>query len=161
MTTLSPSGAVPREARNTGEKNGMDYHFVTSDQFQSMIKENRFAEWAIVHNHYYGTDKKMIETQMAKGNDVILSIDVQGADKILKIYPNSISIFIHTPSFEELKKRLMNRQSDSEASILKRLEDAKVELEASTSYVHHVINDEFERAVAELMSIIEFYRKKS
>lgn len=123
-----------------------------------MISEKRFAEWAKVHGHFYGTDKKFIEQKMTEGIDVLLSIDVQGGFQLKKQYPEAVLIFIHPPSVEALKQRLLKRQLDSKLSIEKRLREAKTELEASQKYEYHVVNDEFSKALSELVSLIESIR---
>lgn len=155
VLSISYTTRSPRE----NEINGVHYHFVSDAKFKHMMECHEFAEWAIVHGHHYGTSKKFITDHAHQGIDVILNIDIQGAKALKKIYPDSISIFIHTPTFEDLKKRLIERKSESKSSLQQRLKDAQEEMEASSAYQFHLVNDQFERAVQELISIIEHNRK--
>lgn len=161
LDNIVSSISYTTRTRRSAEKNGVAYHFITQEAFNEMIARKRFAEWAIVHGHHYGTDRKFIEGTTEQGMDVILNIDIQGAEQLIKKYPNAVSIFIHTPSFEELKKRLIERKSDSQTSIEKRLREAERELKASSSYQYQIVNDEIERASQELISIIKSERQKS
>lgn len=154
VASISYTTRLPRP----GELTGKDYHFVSPQTFKTMMEEHAFAEWAIVHGHYYGTSKSLIETNIQEGNDVLLSIDVQGADQLRKLYKDAVSIFIHPPSLEELKNRLVERKSDSETTIQKRLEVAKKEMAEASSYQFQVVNDDFKKALTELLSIIESQR---
>ena len=160
LSGITKSISTTTRPPRSGEKEGIDYFFVTEDEFKKMVSENRFAEWAKVHGHFYGTDKKFIEKKMADGIDLLLNIDIQGAFQLKKHYPQAVLIFIHPPSMEELKQRLQKRQLDSELSIKKRLRESKKELEASKEYQYHLVNDEFSKALSELMTLIESVRKK-
>ena len=158
LSQLVPSISYTTRPPRKGEVSGKDYNFVSVEKFKEMIKTHAFAEWAIVHGHYYGTSKSLIEHHMQEGRDVLLSIDIQGADKLRKVYGDAVSIFIEPPSLEELKKRLTDRKSDSETTIQKRLDVAKKEMAVASSYQFQVVNDEFEKALRELISIIESQR---
>lgn len=158
LSAITKSISTTTRPPRLGEKSGVDYFFVTENEFKKMISEKRFAEWARVHDHFYGTDKKFIEQKIEEGIDVLLSIDVQGGFQLKKHYPEAILIFIHPPSLEELKRRLLKRKLDSEPSIEKRLREAQKELEASKRYECHVVNDEFLKALSELMALIESVR---
>lgn len=161
LSHIVPSISYTTRAPREGEITGKDYHFVSQQKFKEMIKEGAFAEWAIVHGHYYGTSKSLIEKNMQKGKDVLLSIDIQGADQLRKLYSDAVSVFINPPSLKELKNRLVERKSDSQTTIQKRLEVAKKEIEAASSYQFQVVNDDFEKALRELISIIESQRHLS
>lgn len=154
--SISSTTRSPR----AGEKNGVDYFFVTETEFKKMITEGRFAEWANVHGCFYGTDKKFIADKMNSGVDVLLSIDVQGGEQLKKKHPDAVMIFVHPPSLEELKIRLLKRQLDSEQTIEKRLIEAEKELKASSAYQYHIINYDFSKALSELTQLIESARKK-
>ena len=130
LSQIVPSISYTTRAPREGESTGKDYHFVSPQKFKSMIEEQAFAEWAIVHGYYYGTSKSLIEKSMQEGKDVLLSIDIQGADQLRKLYSDAVSVFINPPSLRELKNRLIERKSDSETTIQKRLEVAKKEIEA-------------------------------
>jgi len=146
-----------RESRS-GEKDGVDYYFISQDDFKKCIKEDKWAEWAEVHGNYYGTSAEFIDKKLSKGRDVLLDIDVQGAIQILERYPESITIFIMPPSPAILKKRLESRGTDSKAVIERRLLNAKSEMAQKDLYRHVIVNDQLPDAVAELMSIMEKYR---
>ncbi|MCD6192023.1 MAG: guanylate kinase [Candidatus Aminicenantes bacterium] len=138
--------------KRSGEVEGQDYYFIDQNEFETMIREDRFIEWAVVHGHYYGTSKREIEKKAALG-DVILDIDVQGAQQIKDKMKRGIFIFIFPPSFEELKKRLYKR-GESEAALRKRLETARKELRFYSQFDYLIINDQLEKAVTELKAVI-------
>lgn len=141
-TTRGPRG---------GEKNGVDYFFITKDKFQDMITSNRFAEWAIVHENYYGTSKDVIETALKQNKSVLLDIDVQGAESLRKVYPDIChTFFIAPPSIQELETRLRQRGTDTEETIQKRVQNARKELEKSSTFDHVIVNDSLDRAYKEL-----------
>ncbi len=154
--SISSTTRSPR----VGEKHGIDYFFVTESEFKKMISDKHFAEWANVHGHCYGTDKKFIEENMKKGIDVLLNIDVQGGVQLKKQYPDAIMIFVHPPSLEELENRLQRRQLDSPQTIKVRLLEAQKELNAASEYQYHVTNDDFSKALSRLTRLIESARKK-
>jgi len=141
-----------RPKRN-GEIEGVDYFFVSEEEFKKMIENNEFAEWANVYGYYYGTSKKKIDEALKEGKNVLLDIDIQGAEKIKKIYPDAISIFIMPPSIEELRRRLLKRKTDPLDKIEKRLTIAKREIENSDKYDYIVINDKLNDAYAKLRNI--------
>ena len=107
--SVSTTTRLPRK----GEKNGREYFFVSDKEFKSMVKKNMFVEWAKVHDHFYGTSKKVLEQTINNGKDILLDIDVQGAVKIKKQYKNALMIFITTPTLKILKERLIKRNKDS------------------------------------------------
>lgn len=137
-----------------GEINGIHYTFIDEDEFRSMITDGEFIEWAQVHDNFYGTSKKRIEDMMDKGFDVLLDIDVQGARQIKEHFPDSILIFVLPPSMDELKKRLLNRMTDSEDVIKKRLKNAKEEIRGYKNYDYVIINDLFDDALKEMVAIV-------
>jgi guanylate kinase len=144
-TTRSPRG---------GEKNGVDYYFITETAFRKGINTDMWAEWAIVHGNYYGTSAEFIDRTLGKGCDVLLDIDVQGMEQILKRYPDSVTIFIMPPSLAVLQHRLQLRGTDSAASISERLDNTAAEIKRRQHYRHIVVNDRLEEAVEELTAII-------
>ena len=146
-----------REPRKD-ERNGADYYFISKDEFEEGIAADRWAEWAAVHGNYYGTSAVFLEDSLTAGNDVLLDIDVQGAGKIIKRYPDSISIFIMPPSMAALEERLQSRATDNEATIRLRLRNAEAEMARNKMYRHIIINDQLSDAVAELTSLINQYR---
>ena len=141
-----------------GEQNGSDYYFITKDEFEKGIAEDRWAEWAIVHGSYYGTSAVFLDNCLSTGRDVLLDIDVQGTAKIIKRYPDSITIFIMPPSIEVLKERLQSRATDGEEAIRLRLKNAEAEMARKKMYRHIIINDQLSDAVSELTSLINQYK---
>jgi len=146
-----------RPCRN-GEVNGKDYFFVTPEHFQHHIETGYFAEWAIVHHHYYGTPRQYIQQQLDQGFDVLLDIDVQGARQIRQVYPEGVFIFIVPPSIQVLEERLRARKTDTEAAIRHRIEMATEELSHIDDYQYLVINDQLPQAIAETHAIIQAER---
>jgi guanylate kinase len=145
-----------RKPRN-GELDGIDYNFISTDDFKKRIDGGEWAEWAEVHGNYYGTSAEFINNGLASGRDILLDIDVQGTIKILERYPDSITIFIMPPSLETLGKRLELRGTDSKAEIARRLVNAEKEIEKKDLYRHIVVNDQLSEAIEKLISIIEKY----
>ncbi len=147
-----------REKRHS-ETNNHDYYFVSINEFEIMLKNNQFIEYAKVYDNYYGTNKIQLEQLINKGYDVILEIDWQGAMQIKNIMPNAILIYIMPPSVEELKKRLILRGTDSKEVIEKRLLQAKDDISHANKFQHIVYNQDFNKSIQELYSIILLYRK--
>ena len=143
----------------TMEQDGVDYHFVSKQDFKKGIKEGCWAEWAQVYGNYYGTSGKFIDSGLSSGCDILLDIDVKGTVQILKKYPDSVTIFILPPSMRILKKRLEMRATDSPQVIEKRLEYAKKEMAKKDLYRHVIVNDNLSKAIDELSAIIKEYRQ--
>ncbi len=148
--------ATTRKKRE-GEVDGVDYRFVSIDEFKRMIDNDEFAEWAEVHGNYYGTPRSEIEDNISKGINVLLDIDVQGGMNIKKEYPEAVTIFIEPPSMKELERRLKVRGADDERTIKRRLENAKREMEYRSRYDHRVVNDNLDRAYSEIVGILSKY----
>lgn len=146
-----------RKAR-TGEKNGREYFFVDDSTFKSMVKKNMFVEWAKVHDHFYGTSKKVLEDTINKGKDILLDIDVQGALKIKKQYRDVLMIFITTPTLKILKERLIKRNKDTLSVIKTRLNNAKKELTYLPKYDYLILNDKLDRSIENVKSVINAER---
>jgi len=137
-----------------GEVEGKDYFFVSRNEFKRKIKIGQLAEWALVHGHYYGTPKDFLERNLLKGKEVILDIDVRGAMKLKRRYPEAVFIFLAPPSFSELKRRLKGRGKNNEATIKKRLTNARWEIGRIKSYDYLVINDRLVNALRNLTCIV-------
>lgn len=150
-TTRAPRGQ---------EKEGREYFFVSSEQFDEMVKADAFLEWAQVHSQRYGTSRKIIEERIALGGDVILEIDFQGAMKIREMFSNAVLIFILPPSWEELRSRLERRGEDKPEVIELRLKNAGIEMAQAKKFDFVIINELFERAVFDLKTIIHAQRLK-
>ena len=141
-----------------GETHGVAYFFIDQDEFKEKISQGHWAEWAKVHDHYYGTSAVFLDAELAQGRDILLDIDVQGARQIVQNYPDSVTIFIMPPSLDDLRARLEARQSDSRAVIEKRLINAENEMAQKGFYRHVVVNDDLNGAVERFVRIIEQYR---
>ena len=147
--------SVSHTTRNMrpGEHDGVNYHVVDKDRFQQMIRQDAFLEHAEVFDHYYGTARSSIETQLAEGRDVILEIDWQGARQVRKLIPEHTSIFILPPSRDALRERLTDRGQDSEEVISRRMQDAISETSHYNEYDYLVVNDDFATALNDLHAI--------
>ncbi len=137
-----------------GEQNGVNYNFVSREEFEGMIQRDELLEYAEYVDNYYGTSLKAIEEQLSQGVDVLLDIEVQGAAKVRARCPDALFIFIIPPSFEDLSRRLHGRNTDSEEVIAGRLEKAKIEFREIPNYDYLVINDKVSHAVEEIEAIL-------
>lgn len=141
-------------AMRPGEKEGVDYFFVSQAGFIDMVNSNAFVEHAQVFNHYYGTSSAQINERLEQGIDVVLDIDWQGAEQIKRIFPESLSIFIIPPSLEALKQRLFDRKQDTDTIINDRMKRAQEELSHYPEFDYLIVNDDFETAARDLQSIV-------
>jgi len=137
-----------------GEVDGRDYHFVDAEAFRQMIVSDRFLEWAEVHRNYYGTSYDEVLPRLEAGMDVIMDIDVQGAERVLKSHPESHSIFIMPPSYADLQRRLAQRGLDDLDEVARRLAVSVWEIKRYNQYQYVIINDDLERAADVLAAII-------
>lgn len=137
-----------------GEIDDRDYHFVSQERFQAMIKAGDFAEWAEVHSNLYGTSRRVLDDMISKGIDIILDIDTQGAKQIKAKFNSAVFIFIMPPSLDILEERLRNRKSDHEDEIRKRMRRAREEIKDYALYDYLVVNRDFEGALTELRSVV-------
>ena len=142
--------------KRAGEKNGVDYHFLSRREFQQMIDKHQFLEWANVYGNYYGVPKDEITSALSKGVDTIVKVDVQGAATIRKILPQAVFIFLMPPSMEELDKRLRKRRSESSTDLALRLENAKEEIESLPlfDYVITSRQNKLDEVVAQIVTIV-------
>lgn len=140
--------------KRPNEVEGRDYFFVDERTFLDMVKKDEFLEWAIVHGHYYGTPRKFVEDKIKNNVNVILDIDVQGAMTVMKKVRDAVFVFIAPPSFDELKKRLLKRGTEKEEDMVKRLEDAKKELEQIPKFQYLIVNVDLQESIEQLTSII-------
>lgn len=136
------------------EVDGKDYFFVTKEEFEDNIKKGNFLEYAKYNDNYYGTPKNKIEDYLNKGIDVILNIEIQGALQIKELIKDALFIFIMPPSMEELKRRLINRGTDSSEKILSRFKTAYQEINEVTKYNYVVVNDDLDKAVSKVEAIL-------
>lgn len=146
-----------REKRE-GEIDGVNYFYVSKEDFEKSIKNNEFLEWAEFSGNYYGTTKTFVDKCFKDDKNLILDIDTQGALQIKEKMPDAVLIFIMPPSYEHLESRLRNRKTDSEEAIAKRLDVVKLEIKNSDKYDYRVVNDKLEDAIIELEKIINAER---
>jgi guanylate kinase len=139
------------------EIDGKDYFFTSNSKFEKKIKDDKFVEWEKIHgNFYYGTLKSTLDEAINKDKTILLELDVKGAMSVKKLYPTkSLSIFVEPPSVEDLKYRLQKRGTDSNERIIKRLERLDSELAYKSNFDYHIINDDLDQAVNEIMNIIK------
>lgn len=149
--SVSNTTRSPRE----GEIDGVHYNFVTKEQFESLIQKDGYLEYAEYCGNYYGTPKQQVEDLLNQGYDVFLEIEVCGGLQIMEKYPDVLSIFVLPPSIDTLDKRLRRRGTEDEETILKRLGEAKREIEFSEKYKYVVVNDRLEDAVDEILDILK------
>lgn len=150
-TTRAPRGQ---------EVHGREYYFVSNEEFDRMVEQNAFIEWAHVHSNRYGTSRKAIEDKIAAGADIVLEIDYQGAIQVKRQFPNAVLVFILPPSWLELRARLMRRAEDSDDVIELRLKNAAEEVAQVDKFDFVIINELFERALFDLKAIAHAQRLK-
>jgi len=154
VQNLRYSVSYTTRAPRLGEANGREYFFVNRDTFEEMVAAGEFLEWACVHGNFYGTAKNQIIEDTAAGADIILEVDVQGAASVRQLLMDSVSIFILPPSYDVLRQRLITRGTDSPEELELRLRNAPEELKQYSAFDYVIINDEIDRAVGQLASII-------
>ncbi|NMT63299.1 guanylate kinase [Marinobacter orientalis] len=141
-----------------GEQDGVNYHFVSREEFEAMIARGDFLEHADVFGNYYGTSQVWVRQTLARGQDVILEIDWQGAEQIRRLMPDCVSIFIVPPSPEALRKRLNGRGTDASEVVERRLNEAADECSHAVEFDYLVVNDDFNVALGDLLSIVRCHR---
>jgi guanylate kinase len=152
ILSISTTTRAPRGT----EREGLEYFFLSREDFEKQIQEGRFLEWALVHGNYYGTSRTTLDHAFQTGQSVLLDIDVQGAEQLRKALPaQCLSIFIAPPSFEELEARLVARGTDQPEIIQKRMIQARLEMAERHRFSHVVVNKNLEQAYAELKNILE------
>lgn len=154
--TLSIS-ATTRPLR-PGERNGVDYLFVSVPEFLGMRDRGEFLESAEVYGNYYGTPRAPVESALQAGRDVLLELDIQGAASVKRAKPDAVLVFIEPPSFDDLKERIRGRGTEDPETLFRRLEAAYEEIRSKGTYDHIIINDEVDRAAEDLARIIESSR---
>lgn len=154
QTNLVYSVSATTRKKRDGEIEGVSYFYLNHDEFEQMIAEDKFLEYANVHNNYYGTPKEFVEKKINEGKIVILEIDVQGALNIKKNTDNGVFIFLAPPSLNELKKRIVGRGTETDEDIKIRMNNAKKELEYIKDYDYIVVNDHLNSAITSVNEII-------
>ena len=155
--SISATTRAPRE----GETDGKEYFFVTKEQFEKMRDERKLIEYAQYVNNYYGTPKEYVEQKMAEGKDVILEIEIQGALKVKKRFPDALLLFVTPPSAEELRRRLVGRGTETLEVINARLARAAEEASGMEAYDYLLINDDLDRCVEEMHQLIQLQQRKT
>ncbi len=154
------SVSVTTRKPRAGENDGVSYYFKDKSRFEEMITKGEFLEYACVYGNYYGTPKEYVLNKLAKGINVILEIDIQGAMQVKRNFGEGTYIFIMPPSFKELKKRIINRGTESKEDIKKRLNSAFEEVKEVVNYDYMVINDSVKKAADEIIYIINAERSR-
>ena len=152
--SMSYTTRKPRE----GEVDGVDYHFVAREKFEKMIGAGEFLEYANVYGNYYGTSRKWIEKELAGDHDVLLEIDWQGAKQLRLLFAHMVGIFILPPSLAELRKRLVSRGKDAPEAIERRMASAREEISHVLEFEYIIVNERFEAALSDLISIVHATR---
>lgn len=155
---VSLSISFTSRAPRPGESDGEHYHFVDETRFRQMIDAGDFFEYAIVHGDYKGTARQSVMPILETGRDVLLEIDWQGARQVREKVPDCVSLFILPPSRQELERRLRSRAQDSEETILRRLAGSREEMRHAEEFDYIIINDEFDRALEDILSIMRAHR---
>jgi guanylate kinase len=145
-------------APRPGEEHGVDYFFVSVQDFDAMREAGDLLEWAQVHGNYYGTSRQWIESRTQVGADILLEIDYQGAAQVRKMFPDAVGVFIAPPSIAELRERLVKRGQDSAAVIARRLSAAEHELKQANQFEYVIINQDFASALGQLLAIVDAAR---
>ena len=155
---LKLSISYTTRAPRAGEVNGREYHFVDEKTFIAMLGRGEFLESAEVHGNRYGTSQAVVDGILKSGDDLMLEIDWQGAQQVRKLFPGTIGIFILPPSIEELERRMRRRGQDSDASIRRRMANAREEIEHAAEFEYAMINKDFDVALQDLKAIIRAER---
>lgn len=152
--SISFTTRAPRD----GEEDGRDYHFVSRDEFQAMVNRGEFVEHAEVHGNLYGTSQKWITDSMDAGVDILLEIDVQGAQQVRRLFADTVGIFILPPSRDILEQRLRNRGTESEEAIVRRLANAREEISRVDEFDYVIVNEHIDVAVRDIIGIVRAER---
>lgn len=154
-TDLEYSISMTTREKRPREKEGVDYFYRTKEEFERMIANDELLEYAKYVNNYYGTPRAFVEETLAKGKDVFLEIEVQGAMQVKENFPEGVFIFLFPPSLDELKNRIINRGTETEELVINRLKEARKEIEMMHFYDYVVVNDDVDQAVERIKAIIQ------
>ncbi|MDM8534947.1 guanylate kinase [Clostridiaceae bacterium HSG29] len=153
--SIYPSVSTTTREPRKGEIRGINYNYISKEDFEEKIENNQFLEYAKVYDNYYGTPKDFVLEKLSKGEDVLLEIDIQGAIKVREKFPEGIFVFILPPSMAELRNRIVNRGSETKESLEKRFMAAFHEIKLIKKYDYFIVNDKIEDSTRNLVSIIE------
>lgn len=154
VSGVSYSVSYTTRSPRAKEQDGREYFFISTDAFKEMIARGEFLEWADVYGHLYGTSHRQVDRERDAGHDIILEIDVQGAESIRRLVPDAVTAFILPPSFEMLRNRLTARGTDSAEDLARRLRGAPAEVRQYRNFQYVILNDDINRASAQLASVI-------
>lgn len=154
VPNIGYSVSFTTRAIRDGEIHGKDYFFVTPAEFEKLIEQNEFLEFANVHGNFYGTSRTRVEHETNAGRDIILEIDVQGAESIRQMVPQAVRVFILPPSYQILRERLILRRTESEEDLALRLKNAHEEVKRYEEFNYVIVNDDVIKATADLQAII-------
>lgn len=157
-SSFTYSVSFTTRAPRKNEIEGVDYYFISQEEFKKMIEEDKFVEWAQVHGELYGTSVEFLDKAIETKKDVVLEVDVQGGVKIKKRYPEAVLIFLLPPSWQELEKRLNKRATEVIVKIRERIKQAKKEITYAHYYDYLVVNNEINKALSEISSIVRAER---
>jgi len=152
---IVPSISATTRRPRKGERNGVDYRFLSNREFDTLVSSGGFLEHAMVHGNRYGTPKEPVVQALTDGKIVLLEIDVQGSRAIREAVPDALLIFVEPPSREVLRERLHRRKTEDDASFALRMANAEHEMEAAEEFDHRVVNDDLEEAVSEVLRILD------
>jgi guanylate kinase len=155
LPRLRPSISATTRPQRPDERDGVEYAFVSDEEFSRMAREGELLEWAEVFGHRYGTPVRLVREALERGEDIVLEIDVQGAHQVREKLPSAVLILLEPPSMVELERRLRERATEDEIDLSERLATAEWELEQRSWFDHVVLNDDVERAVDLLVAIIQ------
>ncbi len=155
------SVSMTTRAPRPNEVDGVNYLFVSDEEFTKAVERDEFLEWAEYSGHFYGTNKNIVFQKLKEGINVILEIETNGAKKVMAKFPNCVTIFIVPPTIDELEQRLRGRKTEDEASIKKRLNAVKNELLMLDNYEYNIVNDEVELAYQKLQSVYDYETKEN
>lgn len=158
---LGYSVSVTSRPQRRDEVDGRDYHFVSEEEFHELIKQDLFYEWAKVHDNFYGTRRDLVDAKLAAGQDVVLDLDVVGGLNIKKLNDKALLVFVLPPSLAVLKERLMNRNTDKQEDITKRMKNARNEIHFAQKYDYAVVNEDLTHTIAIIRKIVDAERHAS
>jgi len=160
LDRISMSVSLTTRKPRAGETDGIEYHFIREEDFDRRVRAGEFAEWALVHGFRYGTSRTAIDRAIEGGDDLLLDIDVQGAEQIKRAYPDAVSVFLLPPSREGLEERLRGRGTDDESTVQRRLEAACREIASMAGYDYVIVNEYLPAAVEQFLTIVRAERCK-
>lgn len=160
LDRISMSVSLTTRQPRAGETDGIEYQFISEEEFERRARAGEFAEWALVHGFRYGTSRAAIDRAIEGGDDLLLDIDVQGAEQIKRAYPDAVSVFLLPPSRERLEERLRGRGTDDERTVLRRLDAACREIASMVGYDYVIVNEYLPAAVEQFLTIVRAERCK-